>query len=191
MEFNINDAIKKEMDEHGIGGGGNYYRIEEGNENVCRVLTVPATLVTYYDSQKKTFATAYGKDKGDPRGEGDERKGVRFILYVLDRKDGKVKLAELPYSVWREIGGLQVNPDFAFSEIPMPYDVRITYNKDESPSAMYKVTASANRESLTEEQTKELNEKMEKESPESIVAKNKEDQIAEDKKNGVWINPDF
>ena len=135
-------------------------------------------------------AIAYGFEKGDQRSKDVElKKSIRYVGYVLDRKDGKVRQAEFPYSVHREIGTLQENPDYTFDEIPMPYDIRITYKKDESPANMYNVQATPNRDKISKEVLEDLEKKIKEYPPEKVIQKKKDQQIETDKKLGVWLSP--
>lgn len=190
MAYNLADELKKDAEQYGMGGGkrgDGYFNIEEGNKNVCRILTPAVSFVQYFNKASKKTAIAYGSPLGDPRQEDDENtKRVRYATYVIDRSDGKVKLATFSYSVMKAISMLQENPDYQFEDIPMPYDIRITFKKDESPATMYTVTAAANRDSVTPDETKMLEEAMSNITPHQFVEKMKENQIKKDKEAGVW-----
>ena len=190
-KYNFNEENKKDADEHGVSGDGIFYKIQEGNENVCRILTPLVSYASYYLGKGMRPAIAYGFEKGDQRSKDVElKKSIRYVGYVLDRKDGKVRQAEFPYSVHREIGTLQENPDYAFDDIPMPYDIRITLKKDESPANMYNVQATPNREEISKEVLEDLEKKVKEYPPEKVIEKKKEQQIETDKKMGVWLSPE-
>ena len=190
-KYNFNEENKKDAEEHGVGGDGIFYKLQDGNKNVCRILTPLVAYATYFIGKGSRPAVAYGFDKGDPRSRNTElKKSIRYIGYVLDKTDGKVRQAEFPYSVHKAIGLLQENPDYAFDEIPMPYDIRITYNKDESPANMYNVQATPNREEINKETTEDLEKKMKDYTPEKVIQKKKDDQIKLDKENKVWLSED-
>jgi hypothetical protein len=192
MKYNFNEELKK--DEKNMGGSKSslYYKVEEGNNNVLRILSPSKSYTMYFLGKGMRPAIAYGYDKGDPRKVGDEegefKPSVRYACYVLDKTDNEIKMAEFPYSVQKGIAALQENPDFAFEELPMPYDIRITYNKEESPANMYTVTATPKNDPLTEEELATLKDKMEDFSPEDYVEKKKEKQMESDQEAGVWIS---
>lgn len=194
MKYDFNAQLDKVSEENNIGGGGNdlFYTIEEGNANVVRVLTPAEVIIYYFQGKGIRPAIAYGYENGDPRKQGtDEFKpSARFMLYVLDRNSNTVKLAEFPYSVQKSIGELQKNPDYAFEDIPMPYDIRIAYNKTESPANMYRVTAIPKHTPVTPEEIKMLDEKMANMTPEQHVQKKKDAQIKSDKEAGIWRTPE-
>ena len=49
----------------------------------------------------------------------------KFLCHVIDRKDGKIKLAELPYTIGTTIAGYQSDEDYKFDGFPMPYDIKV------------------------------------------------------------------
>lgn len=210
MPYNMNDELELAAKEFGGSSGGNFYKIEEGNQNVVRVLTRGATYASQFMGQGNGFRTIYGKEKGDPlrsRDDSDAEKpgrllspltkdgkeskaSIRSVVYVIDRKDGRIKQAEFPYMVAKQIGNLQQNPDYQFDDMPMPYDIRITYKKDEAPMNMYRVEVKPASAEITEEQRKELEDRMTKYSPESVVQAKKNRQIEEDERYGRRIDPE-
>lgn len=190
MPYNFNEQLERDQKEYGSGQSSNYYNVEDGSDNIVRVLTPGAVYAQYYFGQGIKSVISYGYDKGDPRGKSDERKMIKYAMYVLDRKDNKIKLATFSYSVVKGIGDLQKNPDYQFEELPMPYDIRITYNKEEVPASKYKVSFKPNSVLLTQEQLNELKEKMDERTPEQIVERMKEKQMEADKQAGVWKSPE-
>jgi hypothetical protein len=157
--MNLADSLKQTEKEYEIGGG-DYFKFEEG-DNKIRVLTMWEPLATHFvgSGRKKEPHVCYGKDKGCPyHDEGaplDDESGlpknptVRFVTYICDRKDSdRVKIAALPYTVVKAITALQGDEDYMFDNFPMPYDVKITYDRNASGSAMYNVVPSPNREPL-------------------------------------------
>jgi hypothetical protein len=155
--MNLSDSLKQAEKEYELGG--DYFKFEEG-DNKIRVLTMWEPLATHFvkAGSKTTPHTCYGKDKGCPlHDEGaplddngnPKAPSVRFVTYVCDRKDSdKLKVADLPYTVVKAITALQTDEDYAFDNFPMPFDVKVKYDKNEAGAAMYSVTPSPNRESL-------------------------------------------
>lgn len=190
MSYNFNENLERDQKEYGSGQSSGYYNVEDGSDNIIRVLTPGAVYVQYYYGQGIKSVISYGYNKGDPRGKNEERKMIKYAMYVLDRKDNQIKLATFSYSVVKGIGDLQKNPDYKFTELPMPYDIRITYNKDEVPASKYKISFKPNSTTLTQEQLNELQEKMSERTPEQIVERMKEKQIDLDKQTGIWLSPE-
>jgi len=154
--MNLSESLKQAEKEYEIGGG-DYFKFEEG-ENKIRILTMWEPLATHFVKvgSKTNPHVCYGKDKGCPLHDENaplNDKGepasptVRFVTYICDRKDDdKIKVADLPYTVVKAITSLQGDEDYAFDDFPMPFDVKVKYDKKEAGAAMYSVTPSPNRE---------------------------------------------
>lgn len=208
--YNINDELEAAMKEFGGGSGSSstFYKVQEGNNNVVRVLTEGKTYAVVRMGIGE-YRTLYGREKGDPlrsrddwdyeksgrlpypvsgEDEKETRASIRSIYYVIDRNDGKIKQAEFSYSVAKALGELQTNPDYKFDDMPMPYDVRITYNKKNPPASMYQVAVRPGGPAPTKEQLEDLAKKQEKYSPEQVVEHKKRKQIEEDEKRGLRLS---
>lgn len=59
-------------------------------------------------------------------GEYQGRKNFKWLCYVLDRVDAKVKLFFMPHTIYKQIVEFQRSEEYAFDEVPMPYDLTIT-----------------------------------------------------------------
>lgn len=195
-KVNYDSDMKKDEEKYNLGQGGNseYFNVKEGSDNVIRILQPAISYASYFNNATKKSSVAYGFDKGDPirdeEGMYPSSFSIRYAQYVLDKSDGKVKLATLPYTVQNGIRMLQQNPDFAFDEVPMPYDIRITYNKDESPANKYKVAGVPRVEPIEDEVLVALEGKMSELSLEDFVSKMKENQMKKDKEAGTWVTPE-
>lgn len=120
--------LKKLESEKSLGGG-EYFKVANGN-NIIRVLTEGI----YHESEyqgKKTF---------------------KFVMFVIDRKDGKVKPYFAPYTVYKAIAALEEDPFFKFQGMPMPYDVNVKVENAGTMNVEYSVQASPNRSELTGEE---------------------------------------
>lgn len=206
MAYSFDETLEKESNKY--SSGGNYFKINEGNENVIRILSKGEAYASHYINGK--FRTLYGRENGDPiRDEVDYDSGkpgrvivpinkegkipkpsIRLVVYIIDRADNQVKVAELPYSVSKQITALQQNPDYAFDDVPMPYDIRITYKKDAPPTEKYRVEVKPNGADLTQEQNLEFAKKFSEYSPEKVVQNKKDRQIDDDKRAGIWVSED-
>lgn len=193
----INEQLNQSQKEYGTGMKTNYFRFEEG-DNRIRVLTAGEVIATHFFGKGQKASTCYGQDKGCPfhgdkapkNEKGQERKAsIKYTCYVMD-KDEFIQLADLPYSVIKEIGEYQQNVDYAFDAFPMPYDVTVKFDpKSNSPANMYKVIASPKREQVSDVIMGQLAEVMSKLSPVDSVKKKKDWQISEHRKEGIWIDP--
>lgn len=59
-------------------------------------------------------------------GEYKGTRNFKWLCQVLDRTDGRVKLFFMPHTIYKQIVGLQTSEDYAFKDVPMPYDLTIT-----------------------------------------------------------------
>lgn len=105
-----------------------------------------------------------GKEKGCPyhrEGAEESKTNVSLLLWVIDREDGLVKIAELPYSVVAAINDLKKNPEYSFADGLPPYDIYITRTtvkrKDGKDGVKYTVQPSRENTSLTEAELEEYN----------------------------------
>lgn len=186
QKYNFAQELEKSQEGMGRGNSADYFNIESGNQNLMRVLTPAASYVQYFLGKGVKPAVAYGRDLGDPRADDTTiNKHVKYACYVLDRKDNRVKLATLPYSVMKGIADLQQNPDYAFEDLPMPYDVRITYKPEESPANKYSVAATPTKAPLTADEEKAFLEAMSEITPEQFVQKMKDKQRKDDEEKGL------
>lgn len=95
-------ATLKRAEEEGLVGGGDYLKFKEG-DNRFRLMT-------------------------ECLPHADEFKGQRnfkWLCYVLDKRDGKVKPLFMPHTIYKQIVALQTNEDYAFSDVPMPYELNV------------------------------------------------------------------
>ncbi len=135
----LEDIIKNES-----GEKSEWYTPEVG-ENKVRFLSMDSVvLATHWNpSLKKTF-TCFGKDKGCPydieidspvRDENNQieldvngkpktekkivhRPGKKYLLWIIDRKDGKVKIGKFTYGVAKYVVDLKNSSDYGYSDIP-------------------------------------------------------------------------
>jgi hypothetical protein len=93
---------RKKAESEGLLGSGDYLKLQEG-ENRIRLLS--------------ECLEHPGEYKGTPT--------FKWLCYVIDRKDGKIKPFFMPHTIYKHIEALQQNPEYVFDEVPMPYDVTI------------------------------------------------------------------
>ena len=99
--MSVNDVLKQAEKEFGIGSK-DYFKFQEG-VNKFRILSDFAALQSEYLG----------------------RKSVKFLTWVLDRKDAKVKLAFFPYKIAKVVAEYEAGEDFGFKSFPMPYDITV------------------------------------------------------------------
>ncbi len=178
--MNFKDTINQEAREY--GGGSQSDKFEFENEGVyrMRILCMPKVLATHFFGKGNPSAICVGIEKGCPFHKENEvnKPSLKLVTYIIDRKDGKIKLAELPLSISYGLNDLKQDEDFLFDEFPMPYDVKITYDPNNpDPKAKYRLVGSPKREDLTDEEKQELEQALIKMTPEDYVAKRKEKQL--------------
>jgi hypothetical protein len=177
--YNVNEELKKDEEKYGIGKDSTgFYKIIEGDNRV-RILSRFAPIPEHFKQ-----GTCYGIEKGcKVRDENNNhpQPSVKFLTHVIDRKDGQIKLYKAPYSITKDVGALQAEPDYEFDDMPMPYDLNIKAKKAGTKEVEYTVIASAKRSTLTADEQKALDKQK---SPEDIVDAFKEKQM---KNDGVAI----
>lgn len=188
------NKLQQDSKAHGMNEGklANFYKIEEGNNNVLRILTEPLVFAQYNYGMGVKPVIAYGYDEGDPRGRGfdeKETKSIRYSCYVLDRNTGNILMATLPYSIMLGVAQLQ-SGDYKFEKFPMPFDLRISYDSKAAPAQKYNVQPTRNESPLTTEEENKLFELMSHQTPEQFIAKMKDNQKVADQTAGVWLSPE-
>lgn len=117
MGRKLSDVISEIEKETGYGSReSDYFDLKEG-DNKVRLLSFPEKLV-----QRWTGSRYEVMIEGDPT----EGRTIKWMAWVLDRTDDKVKLATLPHTVVKLIQAFQEDEDYAFDDFPMPYDIKIT-----------------------------------------------------------------
>lgn len=176
------DDVKRESEQYGGNvGNSDFFKFEKAGLYRVRLLVKPRVLATHFFGKGVPAVVCVGKEKGcQYHKEGDKSPSIKLVTYVIDRqKEGNpVKLAELPLSISYSINDLQNDPDFAFEDFPMSYDVKIMYDPDNSdPKAKYRLQPSPKQEPLTADESARLEEAMKKITPDQFVEKRKEKQL--------------
>jgi len=168
------EEIKSEQKKYGAEPA-NMFEFENAGIYKIRILHQPKVVATHFFGKGNPAVVCVGIDEGCPfHGEGTDKPGIKLATYVLDRNDGKVKMAELPLSISYSLNDLQNDEDYAFDGFPMPYDVKVTYDPDnKDPKAKYRLVASPKLEELTSDEMEQLAEALKKQTPEQYVEKRK------------------
>src|SRR3990167_7862524 len=148
------EELNQAAEEYGLNRGGEYFKIKDG-DNKVRVLSHGVPIATHKFGQK--FITCYGQDNGC-QFPHDRKKGfsVKFMFYVIDRADGKVKLARFPYTVAKYIADLQADDDWSFEDFPMPYDFNLKAKGAGTLEVEYTFAPSPKRVELTAEEAEAI-----------------------------------
>lgn len=108
----------------------------------------------------------------------------KYLAWVLDGKDGKLKQMKIPYSVMGDIVSLMVSDKgYAFKDFPMPYGV--TINAVGAGTKEVKYTVIPDREN-TETPAEIMEEVKSKKSPTEIIASWKKYNEGKHKGDGTW-----
>lgn len=191
------ELMNQASTDYGVGGSNNdFFSFDKSGEYRLRLLTAAFPIATHFFGKGVPAKVCYGAGKGCPfhgeKAPKDEKTGedkkpsVKFIGYVIDRKDNKVKFGELPWSVISAVTDLQDDSDYAFADFPMPYDIKVKVDKDAAPANMYKTLATPSQVPVESELMKVFEEKMTKITPEQYVEKRKNKQLEADSAENVY-----
>lgn len=134
--FNFSSAREQAEKEFGLGKG-EYLKLKEGN-NTIRLM-----------SQCVGYESIY-----------NGRKNFKWVCWVIDRTDNIVKPFFMPHSIYTDIENYQLNPEYAFETVPMPYDVTITAKGAGTKEVKYTVTPARSNTPLTDAEMKEFEERI-------------------------------
>jgi hypothetical protein len=84
------------------------------------------------------------------------RKNFKWLTMVIDRADGKVKPFFMPHTIYKQIEELQMNPDYTFETLPMPYDLTISAKKAGTKEVEYTLMPARKESPLTAAERQEM-----------------------------------
>lgn len=176
QKFDMNSEMESAAKEYGFDANQNnssWLKITEG-DNKIRVLTPLIVLAQHYNKSGYT-GICLGKDLKCPGCAEDDRRvahnnslpakskdklqstrNIKWLGWVIDYKDLEVKLAKLPHKVAQQLQALQNNPEYAFAEAPMPYDITINAKDAGKTTVAYLVSAARQNTPVAEEFMKKL-----------------------------------
>jgi hypothetical protein len=128
-------ARRKEAEASGVLGGGDRFKLKDG-DNRIRLMS--------------ECLPHQGEYNGVPN--------FKWLCYVLDRRDGGLKAFFMAHKIYKQIEALQVNPDYAFSDVPMPYDLTISVKNAGKKEAEYTLIPARKETPLSEEEIDALAE---------------------------------
>jgi len=145
---------KEAAKEYNIGSS-NFWRPQDG-VNRIKVLSEFESYGSHWSKKFGKSITCIGKEKGCfPCSVGDKPKAV-FLMWILDRKDGHIKLAQVGYSIIKQIGEYSESEDWKFEGVP-EYDLVIKAT-GQKLKREYLVQPTNSRIALTEAQKVEFME---------------------------------
>lgn len=95
-------AARERAEKEGVLAKGDYLKLQEGPNKIRLV---------------SECLEHPGEYQGKPT--------FKWLCYVLDRKDGKIKPFFMAHTIYKLIEALQQDSDYTFDEVPMPYDMTI------------------------------------------------------------------
>ena len=151
---------KEVADKYGMGSGG-WFKPEQGDNRV-RIVSDFIDYGNHFDSVAKKSVICTGS-KTCPiclaaikaGTYQDNKPKVQFLGYVIDRKDNKIKLYRMSWSVYNALNELSINADYAFDGIP-PYDITINRKGTTKNDTEYKVIAARQNTPLTEDEMSKI-----------------------------------
>ena len=153
-DFDFNKKAKEAQKEFNLGG--NFYKPEKG-ENKIRILACASKpRASHFIKAMKKSVDCTGQD--DCKNH-EIRTSIKYLTYIFDRLENEIKLWDMPYSVFKEIGNYQKDEDYSFKALPMPYDIKLNFDPEALPNDMYKVIPSPKRTELSQKVSDEFSKK--------------------------------
>jgi len=175
--MSLRDQLKQDQKE--MGRGSDFFKFAEG-DNRIRVMAMPKVVASHFLGGKGV--TCYGMTKGCPHDH--DKIDTKWLTWVLH--EGTLKLARLPWTVVDYLANLEANPEYSFTEYPMPYDIIVTAKGAGTMDVEYTPIAARQNTPVDEVY---LNDLRSKKTPEEIVDEMKRKQAAADG-NGAKLAPD-
>ena len=153
----MTDELKKKewWEEASDNAGSDFYDLKVGSSRV-RVLTrferVNSLFQGVYPNSKYI-----GKVDDNYVPKDNEKVNVQGWAWIIDRATGELKIAQFGRAILTAITALKNNPDYAFDDFPMPYD--ITINNTGEGANRYTITPARQNTEVTEEEMAQLNKK--------------------------------
>lgn len=131
---------------------GDYYKLEDG-DNKLRIVSQATVGGKHWINNKASWCL--GKDSGC-EGCAKEDPKARYLFHVIDRKDGKIKIAEFGWSIVEAIIGFQESEDYGFPADGLPpYDITIN-KKGQKLDTEYAVLPARQNTLLTPDEQSEV-----------------------------------
>jgi len=138
-------------DKYGISGG-DWMTLEAG-DNKIRIVSEFMDYAEHYDNEKKRSFICLGKENC-PYCQAGDKPRVRYLGWVIDRKDSKIKLLRIGHSIFKQIGVLAKDEEYGFEDLP-EYDMTIK-KTGTGLDTEYSVVPARNNSPLTETEKTEI-----------------------------------
>jgi len=126
-------ARRKQAEDAGLLGGGGFYKYKDG-DNRIRLMSECLPHTSEYQGTRS----------------------FKWLCYILDRRDGKVKPHFMPHKIYKAIEALQTSEDYAFVEVPMPYDLTIHAKGAGTKEVEYTLMPARKETPVTEDEERDL-----------------------------------
>jgi len=133
-------------------GSGEWLNLETG-DNKVRIVSEFQDYGNHFNVSIKKSTICLGKEDC-PSCQAGEKARVQFLGWVIDRKDGMLKLLRIGWQINKAIGELAINEDYAFDVIP-DYDITIK-KTGEGLKTEYTVLPARKSSKLTTEEESEI-----------------------------------
>ena len=188
-KFKFDESLKDDEKKFGFSSKGETFKIAEG-DNKFRVLTKGICLASHFQGKGQKSPICYGQDKGcqyhgyfdpaNPQAGEHQKANLKWAMYVIDRKDNKIKLAFMPHTVIKAVAEYQKSEDYSFDGLPMPYDITLKAKGAGTKEVEYTLMPSPKQSELTEQEASDLEAKM---PIDQLVEKLKNKQMSADSSN--------
>lgn len=185
-KFSFNEAVERRAEGDMPKSSSGWITFAQGDNRV-RLLSEPASYAEHYIEQGYK-GVCVGTDDNCPGCLSEQKPAIKYLFWAIDRRDSQIKLCKITWGIYKQLGVLQADPEYAFDGMPMPYDVNIKVNKEaSSPSGYYTVVPARTSVPLTNGETAELGKQTPiKEVAEKIKAK-KVKELADKKEASVGV----
>lgn len=102
---------------------GEFYKLQDGN-NELRIVSDPEVRSIHFNSAENKANDCVGKEYKCQYCISGEKPTIRYMFYIIDRRDGSVKQAQFPWTVVKQYKALASTKDYAFADLP-DYDLTI------------------------------------------------------------------
>ena len=141
------------------GGGADFLTLSSGN-NKLRIVSEAVERPRFWSQEYKNnfdyvpalddaFLAAYNANH-----EAPIRVKNNYVVYVIDRADGEIKILEIGKTITDQLRELSVSEDYKFDDVP-PYDMTIK-KEGEKMSTKYTVMAARDNTELTDEEKEKV-----------------------------------
>jgi len=162
--------------EYGVKDRSDWLNLKQGSNKV-RIVSdfVDFGVHSVREGGKYKSVICVGKDNGCPYCAKGLKPRVQFLGWVIDRKDGKVKLLKIGWTIAEKIRALQESEDYGFEHLP-GYDIDIV-RRGEGLDTEYDVIPARKDTELTEQEREEVMKKVK--NPQEIIDAMKNKVLAE------------